>query len=152
MPQLRTIRRIIGEYTLTEADLYRHFDDSVTALCDSERRDSLYEIPYRSLYDRHYPNLIAAGRNIASAGYLWDVTRVIPPAIVTGQAAGTAAAMAVQADCSIPELPVEELQQELACRDVLIHFDDAWIPEGRAAGEYSPASHSDPERQKGGTT
>ena len=148
MPQLRTIRRIIGEYTLTNADIYRHFDDSVTALCDSERRDSLYEIPYRSLYDHRFPNLIAAGRNIASAGYLWDVTRVIPPAIVTGQAAGTAAAMAVCAGCSIPALPVEKLQQELARQQVLIHFEDRWIPRERTAGEYSPASQSDPDRQK----
>lgn len=146
MPQFRKVRRIIGEYTLTEADLYKHCEDSVTALCDSERRDSLYEIPFRALYNRNYPNLIAAGRNISAAGYLWDVSRVIPPAIVTGQAAGSAAAMAVKKGCSLPKVPVQDLQENLAAQNVLIHFEESWIPENRLAGEYSPASHSHPDR------
>lgn len=146
MPQLRTVARIEGEYTMTESDLYRHFEDSVTAVCDSERRDSLYEIPYRALYRSDFPNLIAAGRIISATGWLWDVTRVIPPAIVTGQAAGTAAALAVRGGMGIPAVPVEALQQELDRQGVLLHFKDAWIPAGREAGEYSPASHSHPDR------
>ena len=146
MPQLRTVSRIRGEYTMTEADLYGHFDDSVTAVCDSERRDSLYEIPYRSLYCRDFPELIAAGRIISASGWLWDVTRVIPPAIVTGQAAGTAASMAARSGLSIPSVPVEMLQKSLAEQGVLLHFEDNWVPSGREAGEYSPASHSHPDR------
>ena len=147
MPQLRTVARIKGEYTISEADLYRHFDDSVTALCDSERRDSLYEIPYRAMYCGGFPELIAAGRIIAASGYLWDVARVIPPAIVTGQAAGTAAALAVKNACAIPELPVETLRADLTAQGVLTHFDDAWVPADRTAGEYSPACHSHPDRK-----
>ncbi len=147
MPQLRTVRCICGEYSLSEKDLYQHFDDSVTAVCDSERRDSLYEIPFRSMYDRHFPNLIAAGRNIAATGYLWDVVRVIPPAIVTGQAAGTAAALAVNKKTPFSDLSVPELQNNLAEQNVMIHFQDEWIPADRKAGEYSPASHSHPDRK-----
>ena len=43
---------------------------------------------------------------------------------------------------------LEQLQQELARQQVLIHFEDRWIPRERTAGEYSPASQSDPDRQK----
>ena len=135
MPQLRTVARIVGEYTMNDDDLYRHCDDSVTAVCDSELRDSLYEIPYRALYIRDFPELIAAGRCISAAGWLWDVTRVIPPAIVTGQAAGSAAALAVSRGRKIPDLSVADLQKNLTEQGVLLHFDDNWVPADRQAGE-----------------
>ena len=147
MPQLRTIRRIQGDYMLTCDDLYRHFDDSVTALCDSERRDSLYEIPFRSMVHREFPNLIAAGRNLSADGYLWDVTRVIPPAILTGQAAGNAAALAVRTNTPVPSISVPALQTLLEAQGVLLHFRDSWVPKTHLAGEYSPASHSHPDRE-----
>ncbi len=145
MPQFRTIRRICGEYTLQECDIFKHFDDSVTALCDSERRDSLYEIPFRTMYNRNFYNLIAAGRNISAAGYMWDVTRVIPPAIITGQAAGCAASICCQKHCRVSDVEIPELQSRLQKGGVLLHFDDAWIPASHQAGEYSPASHSHPD-------
>ena len=88
MPQLRTTRRIDGDYTLLESDKYRHFEDSIGAICDFERRDFLYEIPFRTLVRTGYDNLITAGRSASADGYAWDVVRVIPPAILTGQAAG----------------------------------------------------------------
>ena len=97
MPQLRTTRRIDGDYTLLESDKYRHFEDSIGAIGDFERRDFLYEIPYRTLIRSGYDNLITAGRSASADGYAWDVVRVIPPAIITGQAAGTAAAQALEA-------------------------------------------------------
>lgn len=34
MPQFRTTRRIDGNYTLRVEDAYRHFDDSIAAICD----------------------------------------------------------------------------------------------------------------------
>lgn len=43
--QLRTTRRIAGDYALTTADQYRHFEDSVGAICDFDNRDFLYEVP-----------------------------------------------------------------------------------------------------------
>lgn len=146
MPQLRKVRRICGAYTMSDADLFCHFDDAVTAVCDSERRDSLYEIPYRALYCKNLDNLLAAGRNISASGWLWDVTRVIPPAIVTGQAAGVAAALAVEDKCAVSEVDIARLQAELTAQNVLVHFDDAWVPANRQAGEYSPGSHSSPDR------
>ena len=128
MPQFRTTRRIDGDYTMTEADQYRHFDDSVGAICDFDRRDFLYEVPYRCLTRGGFDNLITAGRSAAADGYTWDVLRVIPPAILTGQAAGLAAAQALSTGKPISGIDVARLQSSLAKTGVLIHFDDSLIP------------------------
>lgn len=50
--------------------------------------------------------MITAGRTAVADGYAWDVLRVIPPAILTGQAAGTASAMAVDAQLDICEIDI----------------------------------------------
>ncbi|MBE6704065.1 MAG: FAD-dependent oxidoreductase, partial [Ruminococcaceae bacterium] len=61
MPQFRTTRHIDGNYTLDERDAYKHFDDSVCAICDFERRDFLYEVPYGTMVKDGFDNIIAAG-------------------------------------------------------------------------------------------
>lgn len=93
MNQVRTSRRLEGDYTMTtEKDEYTHHADSICAINDFARKDFLYEIPFRALVKTGFPNTIAAGRIISAHGWMWDATRVIPPAILTGQAAGVAAA------------------------------------------------------------
>lgn len=127
MVQLRTTRRIDGEYTLTPADVYCHFEDSISAMNDFEHRHFLYEIPYRVMYRKEFENLLAAGRITSGDGYGWDLLRVIPPAIVTGQAAGVAAALAIDGKTSVAEIDVARLQEILAEQNVMIHFDDALV-------------------------
>ena len=136
MAQLRTTCCIEGDYTLREADAYRHFEDSIGAIGDFERRDFLYEMPYRILIRSGYDNLITAGRCASGEGYAWDVIRVIPPAIITGQAAGNAAVVALDARCGIDAVDVAEVQKRQAEQNVMLHFDDALIPKNLAhAGE-----------------
>jgi hypothetical protein len=129
MAQFRTTRCIDGDYTLKEDDTYRHFDDSVGAICDFERRDYLYEVPYRCLIHHDYDNLITAGRTTAGEGYAWDVLRVIPPAILTGQAAGLAAAQALSNNQAVHAIDRATLQNALAKTGVIIHFDDQLVPD-----------------------
>ncbi len=129
MCQFRTSRRIDGEYVLQESDTYRHFDDSIAAICDFDRRDYLFEVPYRTLVSKMAPNLLTCGRCAAGDGYAWDVLRVIPPAILTGQAAGLAACQAIDTGAPIFGIDVPRLQKKLEGQNVLIHFDDADIPE-----------------------
>jgi hypothetical protein len=93
-----------------------------------DHRDYLYEIPYRCLVRSGYPNLIAAGRCVSAAGYAWDVVRVIPPAILTGQVAGLAASISLDTNKNLPEVDTIILQEKLAAQNVLLHFDDSWIP------------------------
>lgn len=128
MPQFRTTRHIDGDYTLQPGDAYRHFEDSVCAICDFDRRDFLFEVPYRTMIRTGFDNIIAAGRCVSGAGYAWDVVRVIPPAILTGQAAGTAASLAINTGSSVTEIDISTLQKTLSQENVMIHFDDALVP------------------------
>lgn len=122
MPQLRNIRRLCGYYELTEKDVFTHFDDSIGCFGDWHNAGPVYEIPYRTLISPEMSNVITAGRSIASEGYAWIMTRVIPVCSLTGQAAGQAAALAVRKGCSLQELDVKDLQHELARGGVMIHF------------------------------
>ena len=137
MPQLRTTRHIDGDATLTMDDLYRHQETSVGAICDFDNRDRLFEVPFGALVRHGFDNLITCGRCAAAEGWCWDVLRVIPPAVLTGQAAGIAAAQAIDAQTPIFDTPLAPLQKALADTGVIIHFDDAWVPADRGADTFA---------------
>ena len=128
MPQFRTTRHIDGDYTLQPEDTYRHFADSVCAICDFDRQDYLFEVPYRTMIRTGFDNIIAAGRCASGNGYAWDVLRVIPPAILTGQAAGAAACQAMDTGLDVTKIDISLLQSKLEKENVMIHFDDSLIP------------------------
>ena len=92
-PQVRMTRRIVGMYTLHDEENDVAFPDSIGKIADWRRRGYVYDVPFRTLYGPHVKNLIAAGRCISVTDDMWDISRVIPPCAVTGEAAGTAAAM-----------------------------------------------------------
>jgi len=123
MAQYRRTRRIKGVCCLTESDAFKHFDDSIGCIGHWLKAGIVYEIPYRTLVVKGVANMIAAGRNTSSSGDAWEATRVIPAAAVTGQAAGTAAALAIKKRCSVTELPVQDLQKRLQKSGVLIHYE-----------------------------
>jgi hypothetical protein len=79
------------------------------------------------MVNKGYSNVITAGRTVSAQGYAWDVARVIPPAIITGQAAGIAAMLAIDGNCPIAEIDVNILQDILSKECVMIHFDDSLI-------------------------
>lgn len=132
MPNFRTTCHIKGDYSLKVSDCYRHFDDSVCAINDFEHRYHLFEIPYRCLTNREYPNMITAGRSADGTGYGWDLIRVIPPAILTGQAAGEACALALENGLDLSSISVPELQNRLEKQNVMIHFPDSYVPENKS--------------------
>jgi hypothetical protein len=123
MAQFRTTRRIVGDYTLTEDDEGQYFNDSIAIAGDFQKRGKRYEIPYRLLYNSGFNNLITVGRSISSSGWAWDVTRVIPVAAATGQAAGTAAAICTEKNMAVSSVQVRNLQQRLVDAGVHIHLD-----------------------------
>ena len=94
MPQMRTIRRLIGACDFNAID-GETFADSI-GTCGDFRPEHIgkhYEIPRGALYHPDFPNLFAAGRIIsAPKGDGWEVARVIPTCALTGEAAGRLAA------------------------------------------------------------
>lgn len=142
MPQFRTTRHLDGNHTFSADDAYKHFDDSISAICDFDRKDYLYEVPYGTLVKDGFDNLITAGRSASAEGYGWDVLRVIPPAIVTGQAAGLAACQSIDTKTPIYKIDVKNLQAKLESQNVMIHFDDKLIPDDMEnAGEKFDIGH-----------
>lgn len=119
-PQLRMTRRIRGEYTLAEGDMHREFSDSVGLVSDWRRRGPVYEVPFSTLYSARVKNLILAGRCVSVTDEVWDVMRVIPCCAVTGQAAGTAAALTED----FSTLDIGKLQAVLADHNVVLHERD----------------------------
>ena len=97
-PQIgtRLSRLIKGAYTLTIDDIREEtsFVDNI-GTCP-EYPDHHYEIPYRTLVPTRIDNLLVAGRCISTDTEAQVRTRIIAPCMTTGQAAGTAAAIAAK--------------------------------------------------------
>lgn len=119
-PQIRMTRKLTGEYTLAHTEEHTYFQDSIGMVSNWKKRGPVYEVPFRTLYSKEVKNLIVAGRCTSVNETLWDVMRVIPCCAVTGQAAGTAAAMTD--DFSM--LDVAVLQSKLKQNGVVLHEKD----------------------------
>ena len=144
LPGKRESRRLIGDYVLTEKDCRKNtaFPDSVAyggwsmdihtvgGMLNEEdnptvwnKVNGIYRIPYRCLYSANVSNLYLGGRAISCSHVAFSSTRVMATCAVTGQAAGTAAALAVKKNLTPREVIsyITELQQELL-------RDDCYIP------------------------
>ena len=119
IPLVRMSRRLEGVYTMDGSEDHRALPDSVGLTGDWCRRGPAYEIPFGSLHCAQVKNLLAAGRIISVTDGMWNVTRVIPPCAVTGQAAGTAAALC--SDFTRADIPA--LQHALAGDGVKLHLE-----------------------------
>ena len=120
IPQIRMTRKLVGEYELSHTEVHTFFEDSIGMVANWRKRGPVYEVPFRTLYCRDIKNLIVAGRSTSVNETLWDVMRVIPCCAVTGEAAGTAAAMTDD----FSSLNVKELQEVLRKNGVVLHEKD----------------------------
>ena len=113
MPQFRTIRRLEGK-TLFKGIDGEKFADNIGDCGDFRRPGIHCQIPYSCLYHQDFPNLWAAGRIVsAEEGDGWEITRVIPVCALTGQAAGTAAALCILEKSTADTLDIVLLQNTL---------------------------------------
>jgi hypothetical protein len=106
-------RRLLGEYVMNRDDLDAPFDDVIARTGHWTKYDCVYNIPYRSLLTRGLDNLLVTGRCISVDHRVHHATKEIPPCMATGQAAGTAAAIAAQTGTSVKKLDVSTLQKRL---------------------------------------
>jgi hypothetical protein len=72
-----------------------------------------FQIPYGSLLPKSVDNVLVAGRCISCAPDLIDRVRLIPVCVVTGQAAGVAAALAAKGGVRPRDLPAADIQKVL---------------------------------------
>jgi glycine/D-amino acid oxidase-like deaminating enzyme len=132
---VRETRRIVGEYTLTADDILcgTPFDD-VVVFCAyppdlhsptnsghtnvGQMTANAYQIPYRAMVPQVIDGLLAAGRCISATHEALSAVRVMAQCFGMGQAAGTAAALAVGAGVLPRQVDVRTLQRTLVMRGV----------------------------------
>jgi hypothetical protein len=126
-PQLGTQggRRIKGEYTLTEKDMETDevFEDTIAVLANNDYGEISAKhptlcVPYRCLVPKRVDGLLVAGRAFSSADTINETFNIIPHCIAYGQAAGTAAAMAVKAGMEPRKVDYKELRKNLVKQGV----------------------------------
>lgn len=127
---IRESRRIKGYYQLTQEDVVegRKFSDVIARsgypidIHDPSGKgvtasfiagDGAYDIPYGCLLSANVSNLLAAGRCISTSHEALATTRLTPSCMATGQAAGTAAALAAAAGVKPQALDIPQLQEQL---------------------------------------
>jgi ribulose 1,5-bisphosphate synthetase/thiazole synthase len=142
---VRETRRIVGRHVLTEDEIDQDaaFDDAVARLWrfhsagfemhspdpvegapdDPWHRGLLrplrsYQVPYGALVPRDVDGLLAAGRCISTTHAADGWTRGMYCCMVTGQAAGVAAALAARHGVAARNLDVREIQDVLAGQGV----------------------------------
>jgi hypothetical protein len=137
---VRESRRIVGDYTLTRDDILerRTFDDAVARSSypidihnpsgsgTTTHRlppGTSYEIPYRCLVPQRVDDLLVAGRCISTTHEALASTRLTPTVMTLGQAAGTAAALSLQANVTPRDVDARVLRERLIADGVDLRRD-----------------------------
>jgi len=130
---IRDTRRIIGDHRISVDDVSagRRYPDAIALsgyqwdMADPKKPSHqgmekqaiampFMEIPYRSLLPQGVDNLIVAGRSLSCAWQALGVARIMPACMAMGQAAGTAAALAVAGDGTFRGVDVARLRSVLS--------------------------------------
>lgn len=127
---IRESRRIVGLTSVTTEDVIeaRKLEDSIArgaygidihnpagtgTYCKEIPDNDYYTIPYRALIPVQSCNVIVAGRSISSTHEALSAIRVMPITSCMGEAAGIAAAMAIDGDSAFSEVDVTLLREKI---------------------------------------
>lgn len=134
---VRESRHIEGEYQITVKDVSDgvRFDDRIAVYgfgMDVHSRTEeesgnfkvevaeRYYIPYRSLIPKHCKNLLVAGKTLSCESQAVGGMRCMPAAMAMGQAAGTAASMAIIDKTEVRDISIADLQEDLRRQNVIL--------------------------------
>lgn len=105
---IRQTRLLQGEYVVSKDDVKsrRYFEDTVC-------RGRDYYTPYRALLPKGIDNLIVAGRHYSVESDAQKLSREIPPCMSQGEAAGIAAALALNGDIPLRAVDYKAIQKQM---------------------------------------
>lgn len=123
---VRRSRRLNGMYQITGPQTalvdWRH-PDAIGRGNDFRQQGLVYDIPYGSLVPEKLDGLLTCGRCLSCDDDALEPIREIHVCWVSGEGAGAAAALAVQARCQPREVDVPKLQETLRQNNVAFAQD-----------------------------
>ena len=132
---IRESRVIVGKYVLTAEDILamKPFEDRICVAgypvdihhstggdCTMLFTADAYDIPYRVLVPEKVEGLLVAGRCSSMSHEAMAGTRVMSTCMALGEAAGTAARVALQDGVLPSEVDVRKVQEELLANEVYL--------------------------------
>lgn len=119
----RGSRRLVGEYTVTLKDVGAGamYDDVIAFFPSLQLEEKpLIQIPYRSLVPKTIDGLLVAGRCYSSDAPANNLTNLIPHCVAMGEAAGAAAALAIESRVNVRKINYAELRNRLEAQGVCL--------------------------------
>ncbi len=116
-------RRIFCEYTITEAEYdipILHKDVVMVSSHYTTRTDVNVYFPYRVMVPLQVENLLISGRAYSSTARANDSANVIPHCIILGQAAGIAAAVAIEDGVNTRNINIGKLHEGMRAQDMYV--------------------------------
>jgi hypothetical protein len=132
-PQLGTQggQRVVGEYVCTEKDMISDeiFEDTIAVFANNDNGEISAKhpnvcVPYRALVPKKIDGLLVACRAFSSEYGFNEYFNLIPHCIALGQAAGTAAALAVDAGIQPRKVDYATLRKKLIGQGVILPAGD----------------------------
>lgn len=139
---IRETRRVVGEYTLTVADLIeaKDFEDGIALSAYGwdmpnpknpsyqpyhgvKRKSPYTQIPYRCLLPRGEDNLINVGRSVSAEREVLGPIRVMAPCIAMGVAAGIASHTVSKNGEAFKQIDVSALRERIVSYGGLVDRD-----------------------------
>ena len=128
----RESRKITGRYSLTENDVLHQaqFEDSIgifpefidgRGIIILPTTGRYFQVPYGCMVPRGVENLLVAGRAVSGDQVAHCAFRNMMCCAVTGQGAGTAAAVSIKEGTPLSRVDIKKVQDVLAKRGVRIH-------------------------------
>lgn len=167
IPGKRESTRYIGPHILTQDDVTSggHFEDVIAYggwTLDNHDSHGFHNkglasieysvpqgfgIPYDCLYSVNVPNLMFAGRDISTTHMAFSATRVMATCALIGQAAGTAASLALEkgtTPAGVRKEYIAELQDRLEQDDCMLPY--RWRKVGELTLSAKTAAENEPMR------
>ncbi len=115
-------RRVVGEYVVTKKDMKAKepFEDTIAIFPNMAPTNPLMYMPYRSLIPRNVDSLLVACRAFSSDAVINDSFNLIHHCVSLGQAAGAAAALAINSGVDVRKVDVKALQATLKKQGVIL--------------------------------
>ena len=121
---IRDTRKIDAQYNLVANDVREQgrFDDAIGIFPEFidgygililPTTGRYFQVPYRAMLPKEIGNLLVTGRSIGGDRDSHAAVRNMMCCAVSGQGAGTAAAIAIKTDCAFDEVDIKLVQKEL---------------------------------------